>query len=60
MVLALVAVARGVARLEPPTEQQAREALDQLGNFAKVYEHIAARLGPPRPFVIPGFTEMTH
>ncbi|NJL27047.1 MAG: hypothetical protein HC897_03770 [Thermoanaerobaculia bacterium] len=60
MVLALVAVTRGVARLEPPTEQQAREALDQLGNFAKLYEQIAARLGPPRPFRIPGMDEPAH
>lgn len=60
MVLALVAVARGTARLEPITEEQARQALGQLGDFVKIYEQIAARLGPPRPFIIPGFTETTH
>ncbi|NJL27195.1 MAG: hypothetical protein HC897_04545 [Thermoanaerobaculia bacterium] len=60
MVIALVAVARGVARLEPTTEQQAAEALGQLGDFAKIYEQIAARLGPPRPFRLPGADEQTH
>jgi len=60
MVLALVAVTRGVARLEPRTEEQERQALGQLGDFAKIYEEIAARLGPPRPFLIPGTDEPTH
>ena len=60
MVLALVAVVRSTARLEPPTEEQARQVLEQLGGFIKVYEQVAARFGPPRPFIIPGSTDTTH
>ena len=57
MVIALISIVRGIACLEPVNEDQEQAALGELREFAKIYEQIARRLGPPRPFPSPGREE---
>ncbi len=51
MVLALVAVVRAYGSVEVASDAERREALDELGAFARVYEHFAAKSGSPRRIV---------
>ncbi len=48
MVLAQVAVARAFAVSEFDSAEEHWEALRELGAFARVYELVASRSGPPR------------
>ncbi len=56
MVLALVAVVRAFGRVKPSSHGDYRDALNELGAFARIYETFAAKSGPPRIFRIPGFS----
>ena len=56
MVMALVAVVRAFGAVQPAGRGDYREALNELGAFARIYEKFAAKAGPPRIFRIPGFT----
>ena len=60
MVLALVAVTRAYAAIAGKSPAEWLEPLRELGDFARVYECFAARIGPARPFDIPGFTDGTR
>lgn len=53
MVLAVIAVARTYASIDPLQVRERREALEELGAFVRIYERFAAKLGPPRRFRIP-------
>ena len=57
MVLALVAVNRCYGAMTRGRGEEFREALEQVGMFARVYECIAAKAGPIRLFHIPGVTD---
>ena len=48
MVLALVAVVRAYASIRPASADEHREALNELGFFARMYELFAAKSGPMR------------
>ena len=48
MVLALVAVVRGFSTARCETAEEHWEALEEVGAFARIYERVAARSGPPR------------
>lgn len=50
MLLALVSMTRGFARLVPMSELHAEATLEMLGTFAYTYELFASRFGPPRMF----------
>lgn len=50
MVLALVSVARSFATIPEDPAEAVQEALFELGAFARIYELVAAREAPPRPF----------
>jgi hypothetical protein len=54
MLLALAAVTRAFGCLELSSRQESRDALVELGAFARIYERFAARSGPPRGFHLPG------
>ncbi len=54
MVLALVAVVRAFGAVEPTDREDYRDALKELGAFARIYERVAAKSGPARIFRIPG------
>ena len=53
MVIALVAVVRAFGTVAPSDHEDYREALAEIGAFARVYEKFAARSGPPRVFRVP-------
>ena len=53
MVLALICVTRAYGALPLAAGEGAREALIELGAFARIYERFAARFGPARFFKIP-------
>lgn len=55
MVMALVAVVRAFGTVKPSDHQDYREALAELGAFARIYERFAAKSGPARVFRIPSF-----
>ena len=55
MVLALAAVVRAFGTVLPESHDDYREALAELGAFARIYERFAAKSGPPRVFRIPSF-----
>ncbi len=55
MVLALVAVVRAFGTVQPSDHEDYREALAELGAFARIYERFAAKAGPARVFRIPSF-----
>ena len=50
MVLALVAVTREYAAVEPSSDEELQEGLTELGAFARIYERVAQRSGPRRKF----------
>lgn len=50
MVLAVIAVARAFASINPRQVNERREALEELGAFVRIYERFAAKSGPPRKF----------
>ncbi len=51
MVLALAAVVRAFAVSRSESAEEHWEALEELGAFARVYELVASRSGPPRLIV---------
>ena len=53
MVLAVIAVARACASIDPRQVRERSEALEELGAFVRIYQRFAAKLGPPRRFRIP-------
>jgi hypothetical protein len=53
MVLALAAVTRSFAAVDPRNEAEYREAAEALAAFARIYERVAARSGPARAFQLP-------
>ncbi len=53
MVLAVIAVARAYASIDPRQVNERREALEELGAFVRIYERFASKSGPPRRFRIP-------
>ena len=53
MLLALAAVARAFGALGPRAGSRYLEASEELAAFARIYEIVAAKSGPPRPFRIP-------
>ncbi len=53
MVLAVIAVARAYASIDPGQVRERREALEELGAFVRIYERFAAKSGPPRRFRVP-------
>lgn len=53
MVLAVIAVARAYASIDPRQVRERRAALEELGAFVRIYERFAAKSGPPRRFRIP-------
>ena len=53
MVLAVIAVARAFASIDPRQVREQREALEELGAFVRIYERFAAKSGPPRRFRVP-------
>ncbi len=55
MVMALVAVVRAFGTVRPSDQEDYREALAELGAFARIYERFAAKSGPARVFRIPSF-----
>ncbi|MEM7356225.1 MAG: hypothetical protein AAF657_35750, partial [Acidobacteriota bacterium] len=55
MVLALVAVVRAFATVQPTRREDYRSALAELGAFARIYERFAVKAGPPRVFRVPSF-----
>ena len=55
MVMALAAVVRAFGAVPPSSRQDYRDALNELGAFARIYERFAAKSGPPRVFRIPSF-----
>lgn len=55
MVLALVAVVRAFGAVKPSDHEEYREALKELGAFARIYERVAAKSSQARIFRIPGF-----
>ncbi|MCP3960125.1 MAG: hypothetical protein GY719_19955 [bacterium] len=48
LVLALIAVIRAYATASERTHTDSLEALRELGAFARIYEHVAVKTGPPR------------
>ncbi len=48
MLLALVAVTRAYATTGTNEPDAARESLVELGGFARIFEHVIAKWGPPR------------
>lgn len=54
MLSALGAVVRTFGVLEPVGEEY-RELSQELAAFARIYERVAAKSGPPRPFRLPQF-----
>ena len=50
MVLALIAVVRAYASVEVTSDADRRDALAELGAFARIYETFAAKSGPARRF----------
>ncbi len=53
MLLALAAVVRTFGAVEPAREEDYREAAEELAVFARIYERVAAKSGPPRAFEFP-------
>lgn len=53
MLLALAAVVRTFGAVEPAGEEEGREASEELAAFARIYERVAAKSGPPRAFEFP-------
>ncbi len=53
MLLALAAVARAFGALGPRAGHRYLEASEELAAFARIYEIVAIKSGPPRPFRIP-------
>ena len=51
MALALIAVTRAYASVEPSSEEDRRQGLEVLGAFARIYERFAAKSGPARPIL---------
>ncbi len=51
MVLALVAVVRAYGSVEQASSDEQRDALNELGAFARIYERFAAKSGPMRWFL---------
>ncbi len=51
MVLALVAVVRAFGSVEVSSDEEHRQALAELGAFARIYERFAAKSGPARRFL---------
>ncbi len=51
MVLALVAVVRAYGSVEQASSDEHRDALNELGAFARIYERFAAKSGPMRWFL---------
>ena len=54
MVLAVIAVARAFASVDPRQVREQREALEELGASVRIYERLATKSGPLRRFRIPG------
>ncbi len=57
LALAVVSVTRAYAGVAADCAEHHREALQELGTFARVYENVAAKSGPLRIIRIPGFTD---
>ena len=55
MVIALVAVVRAFGAVQPADHEDYRNALSEIGAFARIYERFAAKSGPPRVFRVPTF-----
>ncbi|MCP3962861.1 MAG: hypothetical protein GY719_33905 [bacterium] len=55
MVIALVAVVRAFGTVQPSNHEDYRDALAEIGAFARIYERFAAKSGPPRVFRVPTF-----
>ncbi len=53
MLVALAAVVRAFGAVAPEDESDYREASEELATFARVYERVAAKSGPPRTFKLP-------
>ncbi len=53
MLLALVVVVRTFGAIEPAAGDKYLEAQDHLAAFARIYERVAAKSGPVRPFRLP-------
>lgn len=53
MLLALAAVVRAFGALDATAGSDYVDASEQLAAFARIYEIVAAKSGPPRPFRIP-------
>jgi hypothetical protein len=53
MLLALAAVVRTFGAVEPEREEERLEASEELAAFARIYERVAAKSGPPRAFEFP-------
>lgn len=51
MLLAVAAVTRACGSVEIASAADRRDALNELGAFARIYERIAARSGPARLFL---------
>ncbi len=54
MLLALASVTRAFGSLALSSREESRDALVELGAFARIYEQFAAKSGPPRSFRLPG------
>lgn len=53
ILLGLASVTRTFANLEFPSIEEYRLALEEVAHFARAYERVARRSGPPRPFHVP-------
>ena len=58
LVLAVVAVTREYAAVEPDSDDERAAGLAELGAFARIYERIARLSGPRRRFLRP--EDLTH
>ncbi len=61
--LALAAVVRGFASAGGATPEEYRDALRELGAFARIYHRVASKSWTARTIRIPGFTaqdDSTH
>jgi hypothetical protein len=54
LLLALAAVTRSYGAFRSEKTEEQRLALMDYGAFARIYEHIAAKEGPARPFFLDG------
>lgn len=53
LLMALASVTRSFGELRDVTSGEYMEALAELGAFARIYDQIAAKTGPPRTFRVP-------